>query len=81
MLGKTFLIIEKRGLSYISPENGGVYSIVANVKEGGLSGRAYSYTFSMGVPPTTKGMQPITGQVAEKVLAITSKILPLFIQY
>ncbi len=30
---------------------GGAFSIFVNLKKGGLSGRAYPYTFSMGVPP------------------------------
>ena len=37
-------------------------SIFANLKKGGLSGRAYPYTFSMGVPPPPRGSSLRTSQ-------------------
>ncbi len=37
--------------AYISSENGGSFLYLLTSKKGGLSGRAYLYTFSMGVPP------------------------------
>ncbi len=46
------LSLKRGGLSYnYILWKWGVISIFANLKKGGLSGRAYPYTFSMGGPP------------------------------
>ncbi len=52
---KFSLITEKRGSFLYFLWKWGVFSIFANLKKGGLSGRAYPYTVSMGVPPPGHG--------------------------
>ncbi len=48
--GLFYMKAERWGLFYMSTQKG-VYSISFGFKKGGLSGRAYPHTFSMGVPP------------------------------